>query len=98
MTRYDTFILYAFVILLILRFVLAQTAMRSRSQRIQPWAQLAGQRTPRGKGVTLLVNDRWLTGAVYGQHARGTIVIRASDGSFTEVEPADIETVRVYDL
>jgi hypothetical protein len=86
MTRYDTFILYAFVILLILRFVLAQTAMRSRSQRILPWAQLAGKRIPRGKGVTLLVKDRWLMGAVYGQLARGSIVIRAADGSFTEVD------------
>ncbi len=97
MTRFDTFILLAFLILLLVRFVLAYGTVRSRSFQIHPWAMLAGQRTPRGKGVTLLVQGRWLMGTVYGQHSTGTVVIRTSDGGFEEVAPEDIKTVRVFD-
>ena len=97
MNRFDTFILVAFLILLLARFVLAHNTVRSRSFQIHPWALLAGQRTPRGKGVTLLVQDRWLMGTVYGQHSTGIIVIRTSDGGFEELAPEDIKTVRVFD-
>ena len=98
MTRYDSFILYAFLVLLLIRWVLVQMGLQSRSHKIRPWAELEGKRVPRGKGVTLMVAGRWLMGAVYGQDHTGIIVVRTTEGEFEEVVPADIESVRVYDI
>ena len=73
-------------------------ALRTRSGQIQPWADLGDRRIPRGKGVTLLAKNRWLMGILYGQHDSGTIIVRTEDGTFVEVQPEDIETVRIYDV
>ncbi len=98
MTRYNTFLLYAFVILVLARLILTYALVFSRSSQIQPWAELDGHRVLRGKGVTLLVNDRWVMGAVYGHLETGAIVIRTEDGAFIEIQPDDIQTTRIYDL
>jgi hypothetical protein len=98
MGRYDLFLLFGFIFVLMVRPILIYLNLRRMRQDYHLVAEFEGQLVAQGQGVTLLAGGIWRVGVFMGQIKGGLWLIKLDSGEDLKLDPVTIETIRVYDI